>query len=119
MTRYGSLIDVEASEAALELITIGEIVGRIDHSRRFRHREQIEVDLHAPPPSTAARFAIARVDQQAMEPRLEAIGVTQAGQASQGGHEGFLSGVLGSAVISQDESGHNVEPIDRERAPAQ
>ena len=112
--QHRSLIDIEASEAALELIAIGEIVGRIGRSRRFRHREQIDMDLHAPPPSTAARFAIARVDQQAMEPGLEAVGVAQASQTSPGGHEGFLCGVLGSAVISQDQPGHDVEPIDRD-----
>jgi hypothetical protein len=49
-----------------------------------------------------------------MEPRLEAVGVTQAGETSPGSHESFLGGVFGSAVISQDQPGNDVEPIDRD-----
>src|SRR5262245_25751746 len=67
------LVDVEASEAALELIAVGEIESkpRVVPSLGFRRREGFDLDLEAPPPAAAACFAIARVDEQAMEPRLE------------------------------------------------
>jgi len=79
-----ALIEIEASEAALELIAPGDM-GRkvhreVDPGRRcFRHRERIDVDLDAPSALVAARFAIAGVDQEPMEPGLEAIGIAQGG----------------------------------------
>ena len=111
---HRSLIDVEASEAAFEFIAIGEIDARIENPRRLRHRERLEPNLGAPPAAVPARFAIARMDEQPVEPGLEAIGIAQAVEASPGGHEGLLRSVLGSAVVAEDQSGGDVEPADRD-----
>ena len=111
---HRSLIDVEASEAAFELIAIGEIDARIENPRCFRHPKRLEPNLDAPPAAVPARFAIARMDEQPMEPGLEAIGIAQAVEASPGGHEGLLGSVLGSAFVAEDQSGGDVEPADRD-----
>jgi hypothetical protein len=58
--QHRSLIDVEAPEAALELIAIGKIDARIEYTRRFRHRERVDPNLEAPAAPVTSRFAIAR-----------------------------------------------------------
>ena len=113
---HRSLIDVEASEAALELIAIGQVDVQVARSRRFRHRERVDMDLDAPAPSAAACLAIARVDQQAMEPGLETVGIAQAGEAPPGGHECLLGRILGPPFVTKDQPGDDVEPADRGRA---
>ena len=42
------LIHVEASEATLELIANGHVDVQVACSRRFRHRERVDLDLDAP-----------------------------------------------------------------------
>ena len=48
-----------------------------------------------------------------MEPRVEAVGVTQGGQVPPASDERLLDGVLGAVGILKDESGGGVEPGDR------
>ena len=106
------LIDVEASEATLELIAVGEVdCETLVWARRgFRHRERIDLDLQRSPAVAATRFAIARVDQQSVEPRLEAIGIAQAGETLPGRYQGFLGRVLSPSFVTKDQ------PSDDEQA---
>ena len=109
-----SLIDIEASEAALELIAIGQVEVHAGRVRRFRHRERIDLDFETPPPASFASFAIARIDEQAVKPRLEAIGIPQAVEAPPGRDKRVLRSVLGSRVVAEDQPGDDVEPADRD-----
>ena len=108
-----SLIRVEASEAALELIAMGQIDVQREAIRYFRHRQWIELDLDAHPPAVSARLAIAGVDQQAVEPCLETVWVTQRGEVRPGGDERLLGRVLGPPVVPKDQAGDDEEPADR------
>ena len=80
------LVGVEAAEAALELIAVGETEARVG----FGTFKRPDVDLDAPPPLGSTRFAIAGVDQQSVEPGVEAVGIAQAGDMRPGGDERLL-----------------------------
>src|SRR5262245_30129788 len=67
-----SVVDREASEAAFELVTTSEVVAEIGPASRFRQLEGFDLDFDGSAATGPAGFVIARVDQQPMEPRLEA-----------------------------------------------
>ena len=109
---HGPLVGVEAAEAALELVAIGEVergVGLGTPSSRLA-----DLRLDRPPRSSPLGLAIARADEQAVEPGLEAVGVTQRRDVAPGGDERLLGGVLGPLIVAQDQTGDGVEPADRE-----
>ena len=109
---HRSLVGIEPSEDALELVPIGS-------TSRFKSGcgasgSQLDVDLDGPPPSAAARLAIARVDKQPVEPGLETVGVAQAVDVAPGGHEGLLGRVLCRGLVTQDQPGDDEKPADRD-----
>ena len=53
------------------------------------------------------------LDEQAVEPGVEPIGVAQRGQVTPGPDERLLDGVLGLVGIAQDEPGGSVQPEER------
>jgi hypothetical protein len=65
-------------------------------------------------PSLLACLAIARVDEQAPQPRLEAVGIAQAAQIAPGGEQRLLGRILGPFAVPEDESRDGVEPVDPE-----
>ena len=60
-----------------------------------------------------ARLAIARVDEQAAKPDLEAVGVTSAPMPARH-HQGILDGIVRSLLVMEDQPGDDIEPVDRE-----
>ena len=59
-------------------------------------------------------LATAGVDQQSVEPRFEAVGVTKTADVSPCGHEGLLGRILGRGVVAEDQPGDDIEPADRD-----
>ena len=59
-----SLIGVEASEAALELVATGHIEANLHPPRNFRHPDRVDLDLDRTPPSLTPCLAITGVDDQ-------------------------------------------------------
>src|SRR5690242_5425035 len=65
----GTLVEIEASEAALELVAPGQIRGKIERvARRFRHHGWIDLHLDGPAALVPVGLAIAGPDKEPMEP---------------------------------------------------
>ena len=56
-------------------------------------------------------LVVAGVDEDPMDPGLEAVRITELGQPAPGEHEGVLQCVLGEARVAQDPPGNRVEPV--------
>ena len=56
---------------------------------------------------------VAGVEEQPVEPGVEAVDVTQGGQVPPASDERLLDGVLRAVGITKDQSGGGVEPGDR------
>ena len=56
---------------------------------------------------------VAGVQEEPVEPGVEAVGVAQGGQVPPASDERLLDGVLGAVGVPEDESGGGVEPADR------
>ena len=57
------------------------------------------------------RLVVAGVDEDAVDPRLEALGIAQVGEPAPGEDEGVLQRVLGETRVAQDPLGNRVERI--------
>ena len=99
------------SEAVLELFAIsdggGQILGRLADRREHP-------DLGVPA-ALRPRLAVAGVDDEPVEPGVEARGVAQLWQIAPGAKQGLLRGVLGAMVVSKDAVGEAVATVDRGR----
>jgi len=82
--QHGPLVHVQPPETAFDLVAIGQFHDRVDGPGGIGQDQWIDVDFDALSPPGSARFPIARVDEQAMEPWPEAVGVTKAGQTPPG-----------------------------------
>jgi len=70
-------------------------------------------DLHAGDEAPlASRFRVAGVDNEAIQPRLEALEVTEVRQATPRAQERLLRGVLRTVWVAQDAMGEGVAAID-------
>ena len=70
-----------------------------------------EVDLDRWLPPTAAQPVATGVDQDAGEPRLEAVGIVERPGSPPGGDDRVVGRVLGLDRISQEDSGEEVRPV--------
>ena len=104
-----ALILVEPPEPASDLVT-GD---RGDRVVGLRWQVDLgELDLDDPTP-VPPQLVVAGTDEQAVEPRLESIGVAEPWQIPPGADEGFLDGVLRPLGIADDEPGGRVHAPDR------
>jgi len=71
-----------------------------------------ELDLDTPTLGGPELIA-AGVEEEPMQPGVEAIGIAQRGQVPPASDERLLDGVLRAVGILQDESSRGVEPTDR------
>ena len=63
------------------------------------------------PGARAARFRVARVDEKALQPGVEAVRIAEAGQLTPGDHQRLLHGVLGPSDVPEDPLGDRHEPV--------
>ena len=104
-----AVLGIEAAHAALDLIPVGR--GRLG----VGHREGVdlgELDLDAAALGRPELIA-AGVEEEPVEPGVEAVGVAQGGQVPPASDERLLDGVLGTVGVPEDQSGGGVEPADR------
>ena len=71
-----------------------------------------KLDLDAPAPGRPELIA-AGVEEEPVEPGVEAIGIAQGGQVPPAPDERLLDGVLRAVGVLQDESSRGVQPADR------
>ena len=110
--QHRSLVHVETPEASFELVSVRNFRARFERVRRVRQDQRVDMNFDGLPPAAPARFAIARVDEQAVEPWPEPIGISQAGQPAPGSHQSFLGCLLGLSVVTKDQAGNGMEPSD-------
>ena len=105
----GALLRVEASEASLERIAL------VHGDRAVPDRGMVDgcqLDLERMS-TVPARLVHAGVDEETMQPRVEALGVAERRQVAPGAHERLLGGVLAAFRVAQDEARERIEAWDR------
>ena len=76
------------------------------------------MDLHDLALPDPPGLAIAGVDEQPMEPGVEAVGVADGADVQPGGHQRLLDGIGRPVVAAQDQSRGSMQPIERLAASA-
>ena len=107
---HGPLVGIEALESALELIPVEQAEVGVG----LGCLQGVDVELEGATPAVSACLAMARVDEQSVEPGLEAVGIAEAVDVAPGGHERLLGRVLGRGLVTQDQPGDDEEPADRD-----
>ena len=103
---HRTLLGLQAPEAAFELVAIGEgsrAVGGV----RFSPDDP---DLGGPA-ALVPTLVGAGVDDEPVEPRPEAVRITQSRQLSPCMHEGFLDRVLRAIPVAQDEPRDGIQAV--------
>ena len=106
---HGSHLRVQAEEAALELVSVGDdglhASGRVDIGHG-----QVRVDPMAPEPPC---LIDAGTHEQPVEPLVEAVGFPEGGQVASGTNEGVLHRVLRLVRVPENEPGGGIQSGDR------
>ena len=101
------LVGRQPAEPAFEQVPVGDgeqLVGR----RRSVDRQHPEVRGSA---TLARRLADADVDEEALEPRIEAVRIAESPQVTPGDHQRVLEGILGPIDVAQDPLGDREQPV--------
>ena len=101
------LIDREPAERALQFVSVGDD-GHPVRGRRPIHWQ--DSDLRPPVPGPL-RLVVAGVDEDAMDPRLEALRFPKPRDPAPGENEGVLQRVLGESRVAQDPLGHRIQRV--------
>jgi hypothetical protein len=99
---------VEPPHDGIDEHAVGDRVGRI---RRGRREERNDLDLDRSP-STATSKIETCVDDQAVEPGIEPIGLTEASKVSPSSDEAILDRVARELRVPEDEASCRVQPRD-------
>lgn len=105
----GALVDIQAPEAALDQVPVCHGDLAVGH-RRIGEAPRLSVDAPSP---RAANLVMARADQEATKPCVEAIGLPKLRQISPRSNERILDGILCPIRIAEDEPGRGIELVDR------
>ena len=81
---------------------------RLVRSGRSVDREDADVRV---PGARAARLRVARVDEEALEPGVEAVRIAETGQLTPGDHQRLLHGILGPSDVPEDPLGDRHQPV--------
>jgi hypothetical protein len=106
---YGSVFGLQVTDATFEEISVGGSRLGVGHRERM---DLGKLDLDAPALGRPELIA-AGVEEESVEPRVEAIGVAKARQVPPASDERLLDGVLRAVLVLQDESSRGVQPADR------
>src|SRR4029079_5531290 len=102
-----SLFGREASEAAIEPVTV------IDRDRLVRPARSIDwedPDVRVPG-AHAARLGVACIDEETLQPGVEAVRIAEARQFTPGDHQRLLHGILGPSDIPEDPLRDRHQPV--------
>jgi hypothetical protein len=100
---------LEAQEPTLELVAVDDrrlMAG----DRGFDQVRQLDIDSVPPYPSG---LIDAGIDEQAVDPGVEPVGISKRGQITPGPDEGVLHRVLCLLEIPKDEPGGGIQAGDR------
>ena len=101
------LVDREPAEGALQLVAIGDGGAPIRASMARRPA----APGRSPTSAAPAGLVVAGVDEDPVDPGLEALGLPQVRQPPPGEDEGVLQRVLGEPRVAQDPVGDRVERV--------
>jgi len=101
------LLDRELPERAFQLVAIGK-GGAAIRCRWPGHRQDPDVGS---PVTGPLRFVVAGMDEDPMDPRLEAIRIPKLRKPAPGEDEGVLQRILGESRVAQDPLGDRVEGV--------
>ncbi len=105
------VLGIEAGEGAFHQVPVGEMAGGVA-GRGNVDREDVHLDRASAAP---AGLVEAGVHEQAVQPRVEPVGVAQAGQVAPGTDQGVLDSIARELRVPQDEAGGRVQPGRRRR----
>ena len=101
----------QPAEPTFELVPVGDgeqVVG----CGRSVDRQDPKVRGSA---TLARRLGDADVDEEALEPRIEAVRIAESAQVTPGDHQRVLEGILGPIDVAEDPLGDREEPVLRTR----
>ncbi|HSL34359.1 MAG TPA: hypothetical protein VK871_11960 [Candidatus Limnocylindrales bacterium] len=101
------MLDRESPEGPLELLAVGDGRSRVRGSRL--DREELDGGLE---PASTTELVGGRVDEDAVEPAVEAVDVPELRQLAPATDERLLDRVFGEVVVPQDEPSDRQEAID-------
>ena len=101
------LVDRQAPEGALQLVAVGDD-GRFVRGGRPVNGQDSDVGR---PLTSPLRFVVAGMDEDPVEPGLEAVRFTQVRKPAPGEDQGVLQRVLGETRVAQDPMSDGVERV--------
>ena len=101
------LIDREPAKRPLQLVAVGDGMRPIGGRMSIHGHDPDGRRPSARPP----RFVVAGMNEDPVDPRLEALGIPKARDPPPGEDKGVLQRVLGSARVTQDSEGHGEERV--------
>ena len=110
----GPVVGRERPQSSIDGVAGDELAARVG-GRPVVVRQQADVGFVA---SASPRFVAAGVDEQATQPGIQAVGVTQRSEVPPRAHQRLLHRVLRATAIAHDQAGGRkqlVEPRCRER----
>ncbi len=105
------LLGLQPLQRGIEQVAVGNSRSDVADGRPIE-RQQLDLDRAAASPPDDVD---AGSEDQAVQPRLEAIGIAEGRQAPPGGEEPLLDRVSRELVVPEDQAGCRVQPRD-ERA---
>jgi len=103
----GSLLDRELQERPLELVTVDELSEAILERRLFEH---VDDDLHRPS-APLPNLVLAGIDEQPMQPSVEAVAIAQTAKVTPGPDERVLHGIFRGIPIAEDPPRDRVQAV--------
>ena len=101
------MLEREATEAALELVPVGEDPRAVRDTRLGR--DPLDVRLMPPQAGVLVRRG---AHQDPVQPPVEPVDVAQLRELAPATDEGFLDGVLGKIGVAQHKPGDRQQPTD-------
>jgi len=106
-----ALLRRQAAEGAIECVTVRDGVRRVGIGGRF---ETNDLDPGCESPRRSS-FRVTRMNDEPVEPGIEASGVAERGQVAPSADERLLGRILGAVVIAQNPVGQGVAAVDGRR----
>ena len=94
----------------LELVAVGGKAGGIGFALDSERRQ---LDLDDPVSPVPSSLAVAGVDDESMEPAIEAVWIADRADVDPGGDQRLLDSVGGKVVATKDEAGRPMQTVER------
>jgi hypothetical protein len=101
-----SMARIEAPERRVQELAVGKRTRVVGHAEGVDRRE---LDLDRAPPTASTEIETC-VDDQSMQPGVEAIRITKPGQIAPGTDQALLDRILGQVGVAKDQPRGCVQP---------